>query len=130
MTKKAPVEPKVQEHRRKVLQVPIIILKLKKAGLQKAFFGYAKNISRGGMFIASANPQEPGSQFRVEFELPAPLARKIQCTCLVIWNRTFSESARYEPGMGLRFMDLPEDHAQLIDDWVLSNQQGTTASPP
>ena len=48
---------------RKKLRSPLLILKVRvEDGGGKAFFGYAKNISRSGIFIASTNPRAPGSR--------------------------------------------------------------------
>jgi uncharacterized protein (TIGR02266 family) len=107
-----------QLHRRRVLRNPLIVLRTKVETRRSVFFGYAKNISRGGMFIASVNPPEPGSRFELEFELPGQPWRRIHCSGEVVWNRSYSQRGPYEPGMGLRFTDLPDEPAQAIEDWV------------
>jgi len=103
---------------RKTLRAPLIILKIKGEENRKTFFGYSKNISRSGMFIATANPREPGTTFMVEIPFPPPINRSIRCKCEVIWQRQFKPKSPYEPGMGLKFLDLPEDVAEEIDQWV------------
>ena len=108
------------------LRSPLLVLKVKLEG-EKAFFGYAKNISRSGMFIATVNPREPGSRFSVEIPLPAPLNRPVTCTCEVVWQRRFEKKSKHEPGMGLKFIDMPEEIAQAIDDWI--RNQVESASP-
>jgi len=104
---------------RRELRSPLLVqnVKVEPAG-QKAFFGYAKNISRSGMFIGTTNPKEPGSQFNVEIPFPAPIATTITCACEVVWQRNFSRKSQYEPGMGLKFVDLPKELAERIDAWV------------
>jgi uncharacterized protein (TIGR02266 family) len=106
------------DHRRN-LRKPLIILKVKLDSGSRSFFGYGKNISRSGLFIATVSPREPGDHFPVEFTLPAPLDLRVHCTCEVVWKRSFSPTSPYEPGMGLRFLDLPEETAATIDDWVM-----------
>ena len=59
----------VQAHRRLNLRAPLIVLEAKYDEDRKTFFGYAKNISRGGMFISSINPRDPGRKFLVELPL-------------------------------------------------------------
>lgn len=108
----------VQKNKRKDLRSPILTLRVKLDDGQKAFFGYAKNISASGMFIASINPKDPGESYQVEIPLPAPINRTVQCTCEVIWKRQYEKKSPYEPGMGLRFVDLPDDVASDIDQWV------------
>lgn len=103
---------------RKSLRSPLLVLKVKVDAGRKSFFGYAKNISRSGMFIATTNPREPGSRFQVEIPLPAPLSRTVSCTCEVVWNRQFRRKSEQEPGMGLKFCDLEEPIAGDIDTWI------------
>ena len=114
-----PNQQPIQAHQRLALRSPLIILKVKLEAKKRSFFGYAKNISRGGMFIGSVNPHDPGEQFRVELSLPAPIEQQVQCTAEVVWKRKFVPNGPYDPGMGLRFLDLPPDVGEAIDDWVL-----------
>jgi uncharacterized protein (TIGR02266 family) len=112
---------RVQADRRLNLRKPLIVLQARMEDDTKSFFGYAKNISRGGMFIASVNPKEPGSHFKVEFPLPGPEGVHIACSCEVVWKRSYSPKAIYEPGMGLKFVDLSDDVADAIEKWVHSH---------
>ena len=107
---------------RKYLRAPLIVLKVKLDDGRRSFFGYTKNISRSGIFIASVNPKEPGTRYQVEISLPTPINREIHCTCEVVWKRHYAKGSPYEPGMGLRFIDLNEDVAQAIDQWVQDRQ--------
>jgi Tfp pilus assembly protein PilZ len=112
----------VAANARKTLRTPLMVLKAKIDDGRKVFFGYAKNISRSGLFIATTNPREPGTSFQVEIPLPAPINHKLICTCEVIWKRDFSAKALYEPGMGLKFLDLSENQAEEIHRWVLNQK--------
>lgn len=103
---------------RKKLRAPLLVLKVRLEDDGRVFFGYAKNISRSGIFIASTNPRAPGSRFHLEISLPHPLGINLQCNCEVVWKREFSRKSLYEPGMGLKFLDLPEEIASRIDQWV------------
>ena len=104
--------------KRKHLRSPLIILNIINAGGSKTFFGYGKNISLGGVFIGTVNPREVGARFRLEIPLPAPILKVVQCECEVVWNRQFSKESTLEPGMGLKFLDLPESDGESIDRWV------------
>ncbi|MBI3754402.1 MAG: PilZ domain-containing protein [Deltaproteobacteria bacterium] len=110
--------------RRKNLRNQLLVLNVKmesnslsaKSQADKSFFGYAKVIGRGGMFIASVNPRQVGEEFTIEFSLPdKTLAR---CRARVVWRREFSQKSKYEPGMGVKFMDLSDDIRNKIDEWV------------
>jgi hypothetical protein len=108
---------------RKTLRAPLIVLRVKVDEGGKSFFGYARNISRSGLFIPATSPREPGSRFVIEIHLPAPVERTVQCTCEVVWQRQFSRKSKYDPGMGLKFIDLPEEIATAIDAWVKSQTE-------
>lgn len=110
-----------QQFKRRQLARPLIVLRRHADGGHNSFFGYARNISRGGMFISSINPPQPGSRFRLEFKLPSDQEASVSCSCEVVWNRPFSASGPYQPGMGLKFLDIPETAAQQIDGWANTN---------
>lgn len=104
--------------KRRNLRSPLLVLKVRLDDGRKTFFGYAKNVSRGGIFIATVNPRDPGARFQVEIPLPPPICRNVQCFCEVIWKRDFRPDSPFEPGMGLKFIDLPDELAERIDRWI------------
>ena len=106
-----------QKSRRKKLSIPILITRIKDESNGKSFFGYAKNISQGGMFIQSVNPKNVNEQFQIEFSLPGE-EELIRGTVEIVWNRQVSSHKRYEPGMGIRFLDIKEDKSTEINKWV------------
>jgi len=108
----------IQKSKRRDLRAPLIVQKIKIEDGQKVFFGYSKNISRSGLFIASINPLEPGTQVEVEVPLPSDVNRTVHCSCEVIWKRRFAKKSIHEPGMGLKFLDIPEDLAAELDSWA------------
>jgi Tfp pilus assembly protein PilZ len=107
---------------RKHLRKPLLILKVKLDDGRRAFFGYANNISRSGLFISSSNPRIPGTSFQIEIPLPEPINRKVICTCEVVWKREYAKNSSLDPGMGLKFTNMPEDVAAAIDVWVSSKE--------
>ena len=99
---------------------PILVTRAKVEGDDKRyFFGYAGDISRAGMFIASVNPKPVGEEFNIEFTIPRTDIT-VRCVCRVVWNRKYSASAKLQPGMGIMFIDLPPETADMIDTWVSS----------
>ncbi len=103
---------------RKNLRAPLIIQKVRIDGDRPAFFGYTKNISKSGMFIATTNPIQPGEQINLEFQLPAPLKGTVRCLCEVVWKRPPGTHLPFEPGMGMKFVDLPTEISDRINNWI------------
>jgi hypothetical protein len=110
-------QPTISTDDRVPLAAPITVLKSDGNGGPKTFFGYAKNISRSGMMIGATSPKEPGTKYVLEIPIPA-LDLVATCTCEVVWKRDWAKQKCHEPGMGLRFLDLPEEIAAAIDDWL------------
>lgn len=107
---------------RKSLRSPMIIQKAHLYSQQLTLFGYTKNISRSGMFIATTHPVTPGDRIDLEFQLPSPVAQSVRCCCEIVWRRPFGFQLPSEPGIGLKFVDLPEDIAEQIDTWIRGQQ--------
>jgi uncharacterized protein (TIGR02266 family) len=109
--------PKKIADKRKHLRYPILILKVTGGGQKQHLFGYAKNISRGGLFIQSVNPREPGERFIISFHIP-DTEIQVRCKCEVVWMRKYHPKEKLEPGYGLRFLDLPAGVADAIEEWI------------
>lgn len=107
-----------QKNKRRNTRAPLIVEKIPIEDGYKTFFGYAKNLSRGGVFIATVKPREPGEEFMIEMALPVEPKHTIRCRCEVVWKRHFQKKDPNEPGMGLRFLDIAADDADKIDEWV------------
>jgi len=103
---------------RKNLRAPMIIQKVHIDGDRPAFFGYSKNISKSGMFIATTNSIQPGEQINLEFHLPTPLKVSVRCLCEVVWKRPYGTYLPFEPGLGLKFVDLPTEISDQLDKWI------------
>lgn len=110
------VEESPDASKRKTLRVPILITKVKVEQNGKVFFGYAKNISKRGLFIQSINPKDEGELFNIEFNLPDD---NVTFTCMakVIWKRGYLPKAGYEPGMGLEFIELSRELSDKLEHW-------------
>lgn len=107
----------LRENRRKNLRGQLIVLKVVGEDRRGSFFGYAKTISRGGMFITSVNPRSIGEEFELSFKLPAG-GSEVKSKAVVIWRREYDPKLKLEPGMGIKFLDLPDDIREKIDEWV------------
>ena len=103
------------------LRAPLIIQKVHLNEERPVFFGYSKNISCSGLFVATSNPIEPGKQLNLEIPLPQSPNTKVRCCCEVVWKRPFGKHLPFEPGIGLKFLDMPEEISLAIDAWVKSH---------
>lgn len=108
--------------KRAKLRAPLMIKRIRLDDGEKAFFGYSTNLSCSGLFISTVNPADPGSRFQIEIPLPEPINRDVRCQCETVWKRSYSPKSPYEPGMGLRFIDLSEEDKQEIDAWAKAQQ--------
>lgn len=106
--------------RRKNLRKQIIVLKVKGIDSNGSFFGYAKTLSRGGMFITTVAPKNAGEEFEISFTLTGdPLP--VRGVCKVVWRRDYDPKLKQEPGMGVKFVDLDVNMAARIEQWVKNN---------
>lgn len=105
------------QDRRTDLRHPIIIFKVAEEGTRPHLFGYASNISRGGLFIESINPRDPGDRYNITFQIPNTEVA-VSCKCEVIWARCYRSKNKRPAGYGIRFTDLSEATAFSIDQWV------------
>jgi uncharacterized protein (TIGR02266 family) len=108
-----------QMNKRRAIRAPLIIEKVPCDDGHKTFFGYAKNISRGGLFIATVKPRELGEVFHIEWTLPTKPRCTMRCRCEVVWKHHFQRKGANEPGMGLRFLDLADADGDKIEEWVV-----------
>lgn len=113
-----PVYANEQKDLRSSLRVPLIVEKLPCGDGRKTFFGYARNISCGGLFIATVSPREPGDRFDLQITLPPPGGAVLHCRCEVVWKRHFERGGKCDPGMGLRFLDLSAETRAVLENWI------------
>lgn len=115
------IETSPPPDRRRSLRVPLIVLKVVDGTDRSTLFGYAKQISRSGMFISSISPRRPGERFGIAFEIPDSKAT-VRCECEVVWNREYKKKSKFEAGYGVKFLDLPETAASAIETWIASQE--------
>jgi uncharacterized protein (TIGR02266 family) len=106
----------LRPNRRKDLRRHLLVVRVSSAE-KNIFFGYAKNISRGGMFIATINPRKIDEEFPISFKFPGD-ETEVNCLCRVAWTREYDPDSKREPGMGIRFLNLDPDMKIKIDEWA------------
>ncbi|HNO67427.1 MAG TPA: TIGR02266 family protein, partial [Pseudomonadota bacterium] len=96
-------------------------IKFKSANLEQFIERYSVDVSKGGIFIRTKEPQSVGTQLKFEFQLQdgAPL---IVGEGTVVWNRAPDPSKpSLAPGMGVRFDKLTPDSQERLDQ-ILSEK--------
>jgi len=94
---------------------------------------YTDNISRSGLFVLSRKPLPLGSKVRLKFTLVKSAKsgkdidlRSVDVRGEVIHRITITEAGPgMNPGMGIRFIDLPPDAKKTIDDIISSGLEPT-----
>lgn len=85
------------------------------------YTGLTQNISTGGLFIATHQIKRVGDHLRLKFTLPGS-PRPIEVDTEVRWIRENSSLHRTDgaSGMGVRFMNMAAEDAQLITSFLES----------
>ncbi len=95
-----------------------------KVGMEhgNAFFtGFSGNISSGGLFVATHNLLDLGSQLELFFEMPD--GHEVAVVGEVRWVREYNPDATdAPPGMGLRFLNLSHDDQILVDRYIANHE--------
>lgn len=81
------------------------------------YTGLLKDISTGGVFVASDNVSQVGTVFKVRFQFPG-MDVPVECTAEVKWVKDRYAQGTTETGMGLQFTDLPEDLRTRINSYI------------
>lgn len=77
--------------------------------------GRIRNLSRGGLFVATRHEFAVDRELGVHFRLPDS-AQEVRSRVTVVWR---SDGVNHsEPGFGARFLGLDRDLARHLDDYV------------
>ncbi|MFQ5839195.1 MAG: TIGR02266 family protein [Candidatus Methylomirabilales bacterium] len=85
--------------------------------------GTCLDLSRGGMFIATVRPAQPGAEVLLHFRLPS-LSEAMWVLSRVVWARQGEPEATVHKGMGVQFVDLRPSEGALIGS-VVDRFRGT-----
>ena len=96
---------------------PLMVLEVKGKHGSKIFFGYAENISQGGLFVSGKTTPSVGEKFPVEFILPDNKT-KVRCTCEVVWKKQYGKKDLVFGGMGIKFVDLDQKVKKVVGKWI------------
>src|SRR5437588_12206801 len=76
---------------------------------------YSINLSKGGIFLETAQPLEIGEHVGLRFEVPGVGPLEVEGT--VAWVRTGSHDGLPD-GMGIQFDQLDQQYGEIIDEMV------------
>jgi len=76
---------------------------------------YSVNLSKGGIFLETAQPLEPGERVTLRFEVPE--VGPLEVEGVVAWLRTGSMDGLPD-GMGIQFEQLDARYGDVIDEMV------------
>jgi uncharacterized protein (TIGR02266 family) len=83
---------------------------------QTEFSGYTENISEGGVFVATAKPLPIGEPIQLDVELRDGTVAAIRAR--VAWIRETDEDAGVFGGMGIQFVDPPDELTESIRAFI------------
>jgi uncharacterized protein (TIGR02266 family) len=82
---------------------------------RREWHGTARNLSRGGVFVESAELLQARAELELALELPeTPLA--LAMTAQVIWTRPLRDDS--PAGMGLRFLGLDRPSVRRLSEYI------------
>src|ERR1700722_3491628 len=113
---------------RKDRRVKIVSLNVryKSATVDEFIENHAHDVSRGGIYIKTANPFPPGTLLKFEIRLASDQA-VIAGVGRVVWKRDPTQSDGDRPaGMGVKFIKIDEPSKTVIDK--LSNTKADAGS--
>ncbi|MBM4352845.1 MAG: TIGR02266 family protein [Deltaproteobacteria bacterium] len=87
-------------------------------GTESMFYtGLIRDISSGGLFVATDNVHRIGERLQVRFTFPG-MDKPIEATGMVRWVRDPFGSPGLPPGVGVQFEDLPEEIAGKVNRYI------------
>jgi type IV pilus assembly protein PilZ len=114
-----------RDNRRSETRYPAAI-KVRYPRRNSFFFEFTRNISRGGMFIATQDPMEVGERFVFEMEIPGeeemfPLVGEVRwCVRPQDIQGVKKEIEDLDVGMGVAFVFEDDDNRKRFTDKVMS----------
>ena len=100
--------PHTRHHKRVKLQTEVSL-----SSESNFYSGFGQDLSDGGIFVATCNILEAGTQVDLSFTLPGEIP--VVATGIVRWSREFNEATpEFFPGMGVEFVDMAIEHRQII----------------
>ena len=104
-----------REHARVAVQLGVTV-----SSESNFYVGFADNISKGGLFVATHDLLPIGQTLLLQFRLPEQ-QEPIEVEAVVRWQRTHSDPDNgVLPGFGAQFVDLDDDECARLQDFINS----------
>jgi uncharacterized protein (TIGR02266 family) len=88
------------------------------------YWGFTKNLSKGGASILTPDPMELGDEFLLKLFMPDG-GEPIESACKVIWtNKYGKETKDLRRGMGIKFLGLQPEAQKRIEEHIRSHKNG------
>jgi uncharacterized protein (TIGR02266 family) len=84
--------------------------------IQEFQAAYSRNISGGGLFIRTAQPQPLNQQVQLRFTLPG-LDHRFEMGGVVVWSN-ISPRSSFPAGMGIKFLQIAPEDVKRISEFV------------
>ena len=78
---------------------------------------YARDISKGGLFVAAADPPPIGARMKIRFETPDGML-ELNGSVVHVLDAAAAEKACTEPGVGIQFDDLDRRTSATLSAYV------------
>ena len=92
---------------------------------EEEYWGFTKDLSKGGAFILTPDPMELGDEFLLKLFMPDG-QEPIEVACKVIWtNRYGMETKDLRRGMGVKFLRLQPEAQKRIEEHIKSHKNET-----
>jgi len=97
--------------------------------VQEFLTAYSRNISGGGLFIRTPQPQPLNQRVLLRFTLPG-VEHKFEVHSIVVWANSATTRSSFPSGMGVKFLELTPEEQQILTDFVNRARPGAAPQKP
>ena len=124
------VSPLKPSAARRTLRLPLPARIISAQCSNPRFLGYVADLSETGAFIQSSNPKPVGTYLCLLLDLPEAPGREVACSGEIIWTRGYSGKHGPCQGMGVRFIEIPEEVQRFLRRFCATQDPVEAATCP
>jgi type IV pilus assembly protein PilZ len=83
---------------------------------QEFVAAYSRNISGGGLFVRTTQPEELNQKLLLRFTLPG-VDQRFEVRGIVVWSNASPRSS-FPAGMGIKFLEMTPEDTKCIAEFV------------